>query len=71
MTKAAQMRVSALLKERWGDRASIIHQPDGGLMVHLSSDDGQIILMLGDENSPILPIVAGVFPACATLKERT
>ena len=60
MTRAGQMRVSALLKEQWEERAVITHQPDGGLIAYLASDNGQTVLCIADENSPILTCLCGL-----------
>jgi hypothetical protein len=62
MTKAAQMRVAALLKGQWGANASVEDQPDGGLVVHLSGvDGGQTVLVTDDESSLLLRIIGHVY----------
>jgi hypothetical protein len=63
MTKTAQNRVATLLKGRWGANASVEHQSDGGLIVHLSGADGsQTVLVIDDESSPLLRIIGHVYP---------
>ena len=61
MTKAAQMRVSALLKDRWGANVAITHQRDGGLvaLIHYGEEDGggMSVIEVVDENSPTLRYV--------------
>jgi len=62
MTKAAQMRVATLLEGQWGANASIEHQPDGGLMVHLfDADGGRAVFVIDDESSPLLRIIGHVY----------
>ncbi|MCW2931632.1 MAG: hypothetical protein JWM19_2594 [Actinomycetia bacterium] len=61
MTKAAQMRVSAMLKEAWGADARITRQADGGLVAYLTGEHGQVtVLCVGEESSPLLAIVGRV-----------
>jgi hypothetical protein len=61
VTKAAQMRVSALLKGAWGSRARITLQPDGGLVADISCHDGRIVIVVDDESSPLLRVVGRVY----------
>ncbi|HEX3963030.1 MAG TPA: hypothetical protein VHZ03_41420 [Trebonia sp.] len=61
MKKAAQLRVAALLRGRWGVNASIEQQADGGLRVHLSGANGaRTVLIVDDESSPLLRIIGRV-----------
>jgi len=58
MTRAAQMRVSALLKARWGASVAITHQRDGGVAAWIHYEDGTVsVIEVVDENSPILRYV--------------
>ena len=62
MTKAAQMRVLALLKAQWRENAKVEQQSDGGLIVNLSSIGGsRTILVTDDESSPLLRIIGLVY----------
>jgi hypothetical protein len=61
MTKSAQMRVVALLKDQWGANASIECQRDGGLVIHISGcDGGRTVLVIDDESSPLLRLIGHV-----------
>ena len=61
MTKSAQVRVTTLLEDQWGANASIEHQPDGGLIVHLfDADGGRAVFVIDDESSPLLRMIGHV-----------
>jgi len=62
MNKAAQVRVSAMLKGAWGDRVKITHQRDGGLVAYVTTQPGQTtIIVVGDESSPLLRMIGRVY----------
>jgi hypothetical protein len=64
MTGEAQERVEALLRERWGTQAYIDPQPDGSLVIDVTTADGHLLFEINDERSPTLWIFGGDCHRC-------
>jgi hypothetical protein len=60
MTKDAQVRVAALVREAWGGSASVEREPDGGVRVSIDYGNGSHAgLVVSEESSMLLTIFGG------------